>query len=155
MKDYNLRDSYICYKTQSNLENIYDIKDYLKITQGYLKFIMDKLYHTGEILLPEKMGHLQIIGKKVKINIEEGKIKGLAPDWVKTKELWLNDEIAKNNKQLVYHFNEHSNGIRYRFFWSKRRILVPNKTLYNLTLTRTNKRTLSSMVKNNKEYLIK
>ena len=55
----------------------------------------------------------------------------------------------------MYHFNEHTNGIRYRFFWNKARVLVSNKTLYNLKMARVNKRALSENIKNGKEYMIK
>lgn len=150
---YNIRDSYIIYKNTSN--SPINIVQYLKIVNQFMKFLINKLFERGQILLPEKLGNLQIIGKKVKVKIENGQIKGLAPDWFKTKELWKNDSEAKQKKQLVYHFNEQTNGIRYRFFWSKSRVLVKNKTLYNVKMTRTNKRTLSQLVKNNKEYLIK
>jgi len=119
-----------------------------------MKFLSAKLFLKGEILLPERMGKLKIIGKKVKVTLEDGKIKGLAPDWAGTKKLWDKNSEAKQNKQLVYHFNEDTNGIRYRFFWSKSRVLVSNKTLYSLFMTRTNKRFLSSLVKNGQEYSI-
>ena len=119
-----------------------------------MKFLILKLLSTGEIILPERLGRLSIFGKKVNVRIENGEIKGLAPDWVKTKQLWDSDEEAKNNKQLVYHFNEETNGIRYKFSWSKNRVLVSNKTLYNLRMTRSNKRELSKLVREGKEYLI-
>lgn len=150
---YNSRDSYIIYKNLS--DNPINIAQYVQIVNQFMKFLINRLFEKGQISLPEKLGNLQIVGKKVKVKIEDGQIKGLAPDWVKTKELWENDPEAKQNKQLVYHFNEQTNGVRYRFFWSKNRVLVSNKTLYNIKMTRTNKRTLSQLVKNGKEYLIK
>jgi len=151
-KHYNIRDSYVIYKHSSN--NPIDIKMFVSIVNSFMKFLSRKLLGTGSIGIPEKLGNVNIIGKKVKVRMEDGEIKGLAPDWVKTKELWAQDEEAKNRKQLVYHFNEQTNGIRYKFFWSKNRVLVSNKTLYNLKLTRTNKRELSQLVKNGKEYII-
>ena len=120
-----------------------------------MKFLSSKLLERGEIIIPDRLGRLMVLGKKVKVRIEEGKIKGLAPDWVKTKELWEEDPQAKLDKQLVYHFNENTNGIRYKYFWSKSRVLVTNKTLYNLKMTRENKRTLSKLVTEGKEYLIR
>ena len=152
-KFYNTRDSYVVYKNMS--DNPINISEYVQIINQFMKFLILKLLSTGEIILPERLGRLSIFGKKVNVRIENGEIKGLAPDWVKTKQLWDSDEEAKKNKQLVYHFNEETNGIRYKFFWSKNRVLVSNKTLYNLRMTRTNKRELSRLVKNNKEYLIK
>lgn len=150
---YNTRDSYIVYKNQSDCP--IDISKYLKIINQFMKFLSIKLLSTGEIQLPERLGKVSVIGKKVKVRLEDGEIKGLTPDWVKTKELWGEDPVAKENKQLVYHFNEDTNGVRYRFFWSKNRVLVTNKTFYNFRLTRTNKRDLSKLIKQGKEYLIK
>ena len=152
-KYYNTRDSYMIYKTLS--EDPVDIKKYIKIANAFMLFISRKLLEVGSITLPEKLGKINVIGRKVKVRIEDGEIKGLAPDWVKTKELWNEDPEAKAKKQLVYHFNEDTNGIRYKFTWSKSRVLVSNKTLYGFKLTRTNKRALSKLVKTGKEYLIK
>lgn len=152
-KFYNTRDSYVVYKNIS--VNPINISQYVQIINHFMKFLSSKLLSTGEIIIPERLGKLSIFGKKVKIRIEDGEIKGLAPDWVKTKELWDSDSIAKQNKQLVYHFNEETNGIRYKFAWSKNRVLVSNKTLYNLKMTRSNKRGLSKLVREGREYLIK
>ena len=151
-KFYNTRDSYVVYKNMS--DNPINISEYVQIINQFMKFLILKLLSTGEIILPERLGRLSIFGKKVNVRIEDGEIKGLAPDWVKTKELWDSDLIAKQNKQLVYHFNEETNGIRYKFAWSKNRVLVSNKTLYNLRMTRSNKRELSRLVREGKEYLI-
>ena len=151
-KFYNTRDSYVVYKNMS--DNPINISEYVQIINQFMKFLILKLLSTGEIILPERLGRLSIFGKKVNIRIEDGEIKGLAPDWVKTKQLWDSDEEAKNNKQLVYHFNEETNGIRYKFAWSKNRVLVSNKTLYNLRMTRSNKRELSKLIREGKEYLI-
>ena len=152
-KFYNTRDSYIVYKNMS--VNPINISQYVQIINHFMKFLSSKLLSTGEIILPDRLGRLSIFGKKVNVRIEDGEIKGLAPDWVKTRQLWDSDEEAKNNKQLVYHFNEETNGIRYKFAWSKNRVLVSNKTLYNLRMTRSNKRELSRLVREGKEYLIK
>ena len=150
----NLRDSYKLYKKE--VKNPVDVKTYVLIATMYNKFLMDKVLDGEEVTLPSRFGTLCIIGRKQKIQFDEqGNIKGLAPDWVKTKELWDSDPIAKQNKQLVYHFNEETNGIRYKFAWSKNRVLVSNKTLYNLRMTRSNKRELSKLVREGKEYLVK
>ena len=149
---YNTRDSYIIYKSVS--KEPLEVSRYIEITNLFMKFLSNKLLEKGSIIIPERLGNLSIIGKKIKVRIEEGKIKGLAPDWVKTKELWEEDSQAKLEKQLVYHFNENTNGIRYKYSWSKNRVLVTNKTLYNLKMTRENKRNLSKLVSEGKEYLI-
>lgn len=153
MKHLNIRSSYPFYVESS--ETPVSVNTFVAIAKDYMQFLADKVLEEGQIMLPERLGQLIITGKKVKAVVEDGVIKGLAPDWKSTNELWIKDPEAKEKKQLVYHFNEDTNGIRYKFSWSKSRVLVANKTLYNLRMTRTNKRILSANVKAGKEYLIK
>jgi hypothetical protein len=153
MQKYNLRTSYSVYK--ESIEEPVPIKVYIEIVNNYMKFLMQKLFNKGSVMFPERMGTLNIIGHRSTITVEDGVIKGAAPDWKGTKDLWAIDEEAKANKQLVYHFNESTNGVRYRFQYSKNRVMVPNKTLYTLRMSRENKRRLSSSIKQGVEYLIK
>lgn len=148
----NIRDSYKLYKKST--ENPVDIKTYIEIANGYNQHLMDKVLDGEKVTLPMRFGTLCIMGKKQKIRFDEnGNVKGLAPDWVKTKQLWDKNSEAKERKQLVYHTNEHSSTIRYKFLWAKSRVLITNKTLYSLRLTRTNKREVNKRVNEGKEYL--
>lgn len=149
---FNTQDSYIVYKCLS--ENPIDIKEYCKINHEFIKFLVEELFEHGEIQIPERLGRIQILGKKIKVKYEDGIIKGVAPNWVETKKLWEKDEEARKNKQLVFHFNEQTDGIRYKFYWNKSRVLVSNKTLFRLRMSRANKRRLASLIKSGKEYLI-
>lgn len=147
----NLRDSYKLYKKE--VKNPVDVKTYVLIATMYNKFLMDKVLDGEEVTLPSRFGTLCIIGRKQKIQFDEqGNIKGLAPDWVKTKKLWDSSPEAKERKQLVYHTNEHTGNIRYKFLWSKSRVLITNKTLYSLQVTRQNKREVHKRVIEGKEY---
>lgn len=147
----NIRDSYKKYKDESN--NPVEIETYVKVVNAFMKFLAKKLLETGEIILPERLGRVFVRGRKSNFTVEDGRIKGLAPDWKKTKELWEKDKEASENKTLVYHFNEETDGIRYKFIWGKERVLVTNKTLYDLRMTRSNKRDLSSRIKSGQEYI--
>jgi len=154
MQKYNIRSSYNSdYKKE--IENPVDIKVFVAICNGYMKFLVNKLLVKGEIMLPLKIGNILILGHKSNIRLEEGKIVGAAPNWRGTKELWESDPEAKAAKQLVYFFNEETNGVRYSYKWSKARSMIPNKTLYSIGMSRDNKRALSALVKQGKEYLIK
>lgn len=148
----NIRTSYQEYKKESITP--VDIKTYVLISTLYIKFIMSKVFGGDEITLPSKMGTLRIVGTKQKVEFDEdGKVVGLSPNWRKTKELWENNPEAKSKKQIVYNTNEHSSGIRYKFLWSKRRLLVTNKTIYSLRMTRDNKRQVFKKVSEGKEYI--
>lgn len=150
----NVRDSYKLYKKSTT--NPVDIKDYIIYANEYNKFLMNKVLEGNEVTLPSRLGTLSVIGKKQQISFDEnGKIKGLAPDWVKTKKLWDSNEVAKEKKQIVYHTNNHTDNTRYKFFWSKQRVLVQNKILYALKMTRDNKRKVHFLIKEGKQYITK
>ena len=146
----NLRDSYKEY-CQTTEEPV-DIKTYLLITGDYNKFLVSKVLDGFEVTLPARMGTLSIIGKKQNVRFEDGKVIGLAPDWVRTKKLWEENPEAKERKQLVYHKNDHTDNTRYKFLWSKCRVLVENKTLYSLRMTRDNKRAVHAQIIQGKQY---
>lgn len=146
----NLRDSYKFYT--KNYERKVDLNTYLHITQSFMIFIVKTILGGDEVVLPGKLGLLSISGKKQNLRLVDGKFKGLSPNWPKTKKLWEKSEDAKQRKQLVFNTNEHSDSIRYKFFWSKIRSTVENKTLYTLVMSRKNKRTLSALIKEGQEY---
>ena len=101
-------------------------KRYIEICKAFFKFLMQKVLDGESVTLPGRLGKIEITGKKVKPIIgKDGQIKGLAPDWVNTKKLWDSNPEAKEKKTIVYHFNEHSNGIRYKFRWNKATMNVP------------------------------
>jgi len=147
----NLRESYKLYKKL--VENPVDIKDYLLLSAEYNKFLVNKVLEGKEVTLPSRMGTLSIVGKEQTIKFDdEGKVTGLAPDWVKTKKLWEENEQARKEKKLVFHTNSHTDNVRYKYLWSKKNVLVENKTLYSLRLTRTNKRAVHQKILEGAQY---
>lgn len=141
------------YKSLS--DNPVKYKLYIKIIKDFMLFLVLQLLETGKILLPEKLGNIHILGIISKVKVEDGVIKGLAPDWKSTKELWSIDNEAKLAKRIIYHFNEESNGVRYSVKWDRKRVLLSNKFAYDFKLARNAKRALSKMIQNKKEYYIK
>lgn len=97
----NLRDTYKHYI--SKCKKIVSIDDYMTINSLYNKFLIQKVLEGFEVTLPARLGTLSIIGKKQNLRIEDGIIKGLAPDWVKTKKLWDNNPEAKKKKKLMFY----------------------------------------------------
>jgi hypothetical protein len=148
-----VRTSYSFYKETA--ENPLSIKEYTSIVYGFFKFLLKDLFLAREVKIPCKLGSFQIIGKKKKPTIgEDGKIKGLSPDWKQTNILWEKCKECKDNKQLVYHLNEHTSGVRYKFLWKKENILIENKNLYYFKPARAVKRELAKLIKQGKEFYV-
>lgn len=148
----NLRAS---YKTYVEIEEEpVDFKTYLTIAAKYLQFLSLKVLEGFSVTLPLRMGILTIEGKKASVKRDtEGKLKGLSPDWVKTKKLWEQDANAKEEKKIVYHLNTQTDGYIYAFRWSKKNVIVEFKSLYSLVMVRSNKRAVSKQLK--KEVVFK
>lgn len=152
----NIRKSYTTYLSLSK-ESSVDENIYVKICNDFSKYIIKKVLEGFEVTLPSRMGTLSIIGREQNIKYdEEGNMYGLAPNWKETIKLWNEDPVAKEQKKKVYHLNEHTDNIRYRYLWSKKSMLVKNKTLYALQMTRENKRAINKRVRiENQQYKVK
>ena len=97
---------------------------------------------------------LSIRIKKIPIKIRfnpDGSLctKGLRADWKSTKDLWAIDPEAKENKQLVFHFNEHTDRYNLKFFYDKRTSHMKNQTAYQFKVMRKWSRLLNKAVKRN------
>lgn len=140
-----VRDTYKNYKKES--KNPVSISVYTKIINEYIKFFIQHILDGYEVGLPSKFGSIRVTGKKQKISFDEnGDIKGLTPNWRKTKELWDSDPEAKKIKKLVYNTNENTDGIIYRFQWSKSLSTLRYKSLLSLIIARDTKRSLHKLL---------
>lgn len=151
----NIRSSYKYYK--SAVEQPVDIKLYIQIVLGFISYMVRKVFEGNDVKLStgDSLGTIAIRGDKVKPKIDEnGNVKGVAISWGRTNKLWSENPEAKAKKQLVYCLNEHSNGIKYKFVWIKQDMRLHNKTYYSLSLSRKNRRTLSKLINEGKEYLV-
>lgn len=150
MKNLFLKDIYKEYEKEVMFPK--DRNIFMGTFHLFAKYIVDKTIEGEEVVL-HRMGSLKVVGTKQKISYnEDGTVKGLAPNWVKTKKLWETSEKARLEKKLVYNTNEHSDGIRYRYNWVKKNLILKNKTLYSLRLSRYNKRALYRAIKSGNDY---
>lgn len=140
----NIRTSYKSYKEST--KNFVDISVYSKISALYNKFLIEKIKAGNEVTLPSKMGSMEIIGRKQKIRSGEDGITGLAPDWVKTKQLWERSPEARKQRKRLFHLNVHTEGYIFKYLWSKKNVMVKNKSLYSLRMTRSNKRAVNTLI---------
>jgi hypothetical protein len=149
----NIMSSYKTYREMGGSMDI-DRLLYCKMANEFNKDIIELVKDGHQVKLPEKMGILSVKGKKIQSEYDEelGRISNQAPDFGETNKLWARCPECKKRKQMVYHENEHSDGIRYKYFWSKDRMIVENKLFYTMVLTRTNKRQLSALIQGGREY---
>lgn len=117
--------------------------EYNKLIQGINERIKDYLiYDEGEVVLPEKMGTLCIVGHKTKVLDANGNIRKHAKkDMNKTWQLWKAHPELRF-KQYVYFTNDHTNGMYYKAEWNKRGIGLKHTFPYKFTLLKPAKREL-------------
>ena len=62
-------------------------------------------------------------------------------------------KASKDYDKRIYHLNEHSDGYKYRLYWSKIPRTFPARYKYQLGLVRQNKRRLAQLIFNKQDYL--
>lgn len=154
IRTISFRDTYKDYRRISKMQTKHDIGTYCKVLSLFMEKVVERLKERGEVGLPEALGKIVITGKQVKPTIdEEGNLRGLAPDWKRTKELWQSNPELKG--QIVYHTNDATSGVRYKMHWDISKIILQNKFLYTFVAARHLKRDVSKLIQEGKEYTIK
>jgi hypothetical protein len=62
-------------------------------------------------------------------------------------------ETSKQLNKRTYHLNEHSDGYKYRLYWSKLPRTFADRYKYQLSLVRNNKRALAQLIFNKQDYI--
>ena len=136
-KSYTIASFYNDYLTNIEPDTVYDI-DYTKyrsIVTDYFLHLRQKLIEEGRMIkLPYRMGNVQIIKSK--------------PKHLDKRSLRIDYQATKQYDKLILLTNEHSDFFKYRFWWNKIDMVVPNKPQYQLVATRANKRRLAQIIKN-------
>lgn len=110
-----------------------NLKTYSHIIQTFNKKIMSQiLMEQFEFEMPYNMGSLRIRKQKAPLDT-----KYLSINWLETKKAGTR----------IYHLNEHTNQYTYRFLWNKRVVNYKNRNLYSLTVVRSARRMLASILK--------
>jgi len=171
----NIRDDAYGYYLKNYPEKVGQ-EVYAKIVYGMMKMIVDKMFDEAtDIVLPFRLGMFCIRGEHIKpiivkekvkkmvvnengieeeIEVEEERIRGIAPDWGATRKLWRENPEEEKKKTRIFCFNEHSNGIKYRILWLKRGSLFKNKGVYGFAVTKDNRTRFAAGVKAGNEYLV-
>lgn len=152
LTDYGIGDAYKFYKKKYNSEKTVSNSEFSIICKDFNKRISNLIiYENFSFLLPFRLGRIRIRKYKPKTYLQkDGTLDKtrLRPDWNATNRLWAQNPEAKKEKKLVYHLNEHTNGYQHRWFWEKLTSNVPNNSAYSFIPSRSNKRTLAKVLKN-------
>lgn len=136
-KSYTGKDFYESYMKYVEDNPLYQVeyRVFRDIINDYFRYLRDEIIENGkEVKLPCRMGTLSIVKHK--------------PKEYTGKSLRIDYHASKEAGKVIYHLNEHSNYYKYRYYWNKQNMLTPNKTKYQLIMTRDNKRRLAQIIKN-------
>ena len=113
---------------------------YKRVLEEMCKVILEHVLNGSEgFKMPYGLGFIQI-GKYLP--------KTLSPD-----SLSVDYKLSKQYDKKIYHLNEHSDGYKYRLYWSKIPRTFPDRYKYQLGLVRQNKRKLAQLIFNKQDYI--
>lgn len=136
-KSYTIASFYNDYLDNIEKDTVYDINytKYRAIVTDYFKYLRRRLIEEGKMIkLPYRMGNVQIVKSR--------------PKHLDKRSLRIDYQATKQENKLVLLLNEHSDFFKYRYWWNKVDMMVPNKSQYQLVATRANKRRLAQIIKN-------
>ena len=74
------------------------------------------------------------------------------PKTYTNKSLSIDYKSSKEEGKIIYYLNEHSNGYKFRLYWSKIPKTFIDRYKYQLSLVRENKRYLAKLIFNKQDY---
>lgn len=75
------------------------------------------------------------------------------PKTYTSKSLSVDYKASNEYGKRIYHLNEHSDGYKYRLYWSKLPRTMPVRYKYSLVFVRTNKRRLAQLIFKHNDYI--
>lgn len=117
-----------------------DYKQFKQILDLFNNCVLDCLLESSEgFKMPFGLGYVQIVKYK--------------PKSMTPKSLSVDYKSSAEYGKTIYHLNEHSDGYKYRLYWSKTPQTFPDRYRYQLQLVRQNKRRLAQLIFNNHDYI--
>ena len=117
-----------------------DYAVYMNILKEMCSVILyHMLYRSEGFKMPYGLGFIQI-----------GKYK---PKHLDNRSLSVDYKASKELNKTIYHLNEHSDGYKYRLYWSRIPMTISDRYKYQLNFVRQNKRKLAQLIFNNQDYL--
>lgn len=140
---YTTEDYYDSYNKYVEGNQLYYINRHVfrDIINDYFKYLASEIIDKGrDVRIPARLGYLCVVKNK--------------PTKLNSKYLQVDFKETKKISKRVFHMNEHSDGYKYKFKWSKLSMILALKNLYELKMTRANKRYLATVIKSKKQDYI-
>lgn len=117
--------------------------DFGLIIKTINKSLKDQLFKGHDIILPEKMGRIELRKYNSKIKLDKGKVKTNLPiNWDRTLKLWHHDKEAKDLKILV----RQEAKVLFKILYNKGRANYNNQSFYQFIPNRDFKKELSKRI---------
>lgn len=137
-KSATIIDMYKQYK--KDYGNDVDYRQFKDILDRFNEQVLNCLLQSsGGFKMPFGLGYVQIVKYK--------------PKSMTPKSLSVDYKASVEYGKTIYHLNEHSDGYKYRLYWSKTPQTFPDRYRYQLQLVRQNKRQLAQLIFNNHDYI--
>jgi hypothetical protein len=146
---YGSKDAFKYYRKIKPNDSKFVLTDcqYLQIIRLVNDQLRLNLINGEDVLLPERMGRLELRKTSARIKFENGKIKTNLPiDWNATLKLWYDNPFSKSKKQLVRQENKET----FRVFYNRAKANYNNKSFYEFNTNRDLKLGLKKNIKLNK-----
>jgi len=150
--DKGFPELYKAYKKEC--DNPIDKNTFKSIIKEFNNKMLDSVIYEGDdFSFAYRMGSLRIRKFDYSLKVdEEGNIKNrLKPNWEKTLKRWKElypdhnrEDMTKiEDKPIIYHLNEHTDGYVFKWYWDKITCNAPNQTAYRIEVLRDTKRKAS------------
>lgn len=118
--------------------------EFYSIVRKINKLLGEALVNGDDVVLPCRMGRLEIRKYDANITIKDGKIKTNLPiDWNETIKLWYEDEDSYKNRTLIKAKEKEL----YKIFYNKNIANYPNKSFYTFNINKELKLKLKDSIK--------
>lgn len=143
---YGVYDYYKYYRKNKPNDSKYVLSEsqYFSIIRKINEHLVDEILNGNDVVLPSRLGRLEVRKRKGRIYFDKGKLKSNLPiDWDKTLKLWYEDEEAYKNKTLVKIEEKEI----YRLYYNRGLAEFTNKSFYQFNFNRELKRRLKTSIK--------
>lgn len=136
-KSYTILDTYNTFK---KIRKDVEYSRYKRILDTFNKVVSDEIFERSRCFkMPFGLGYICVVKYK--------------PRSYTPKSLSVDYKASKQEEKRIYHLNEHSNGYKYRLFWSKLPRTFPARYKYQIQLVRERKRHLAQLIFNKQDYI--